>query len=87
MKPSPIDEIRDWWRFWSIRAAAIGTAIMTWLALDPMALLVLYNALPRPLKYLLPEQLMAVLGALIFGLTIYLRLVAQRKLKEKRDGK
>lgn len=78
-----IDECRDWWKLWSVRLNALGLALMAWIAFDPVPILYVWNLLPREIRVLLPSELLAVIGALLFALSLVARLVKQPRLEKK----
>lgn len=80
-----IDEARQWWKLWSVRLNGIGLALLTWLALDPVALLAVWNMMPADVRGRLPGSAAALIGAVLFGLSMIARLVRQPKL-EKPNG-
>lgn len=77
---------RELWRSWSVRLNALGLAILTWFAVDPVSLLGVWNMMPPSVRELIPEQLVSGLGAILFLLAMIARLVRQPKLREKIDA-
>lgn len=80
-----IDDARNWWRLWSVRLNMLGLAIMSYIAFDPSAVLVVINMMPAPVRSALPDRIELIVGGLIFALAMISRLVVQPRL-EKRDG-
>lgn len=77
---------RELWRSWSVRLNALGLAILGWFAIDPVSLLAVWNMMPAGVHDLFPSQIISVLGAVLFGLSMLARLVRQPKLREKIDA-
>lgn len=77
---------RAMWRAWSVRLNAIGLAILTWFAIDPVSLLAVWNMMPAAVHQVIPAQVASILGALLFGLSMLARLVRQPKMQEKIDA-
>ena len=72
-----IDDARLWWRFWSVRLAAIGSALQALLNWWPEACLALWNAMPAEVNALLPDEALTLLPLLFFLAAIAARLVRQ----------
>lgn len=79
-KPELIEDWRDFWRFWSVRLAAVGTAITGLLVAFPDAALAAWAILPHELKSSIPPQYMPLIGVVVFALSIVARLVKQKNL-------
>lgn len=77
---------RAMWRAWSVRLNAIGLAILTWFAIDPVSLLAVWNMMPAAVHQIIPAQVASILGAILFALSMIARLVRQPKMKEKIDA-
>lgn len=75
---------RAMWRAWSVRLNAIGLAILTWFAIDPVSLLAVWNMMPAAVHQIIPAQVASILGAILFALSMLARVVRQPKLEEKR---
>lgn len=78
-----IPEVRHAWRYASVKISAVAAAVMALLATDPTVLLGLLNSMPAPLRYLIPEQILAIISAIIFAATLYFRLRQQPKVERK----
>ena len=82
-----IEGAKQWWRLWSVRLNALGLALLTWFALDPVALLSVWQMMPPEVRGRLPGSSVAIIGAVLFALSMIARLVRQPKLdKAKPDG-
>lgn len=79
-KPELIPDWKKAWRFWSMRLAALGTAITSLLILWPDAALQAWNLLPQDLKSVLPERMVPIIGVGIFILSMVARVINQPKL-------
>ena len=86
-KPELIEDWRNWWRFWSVRLAAVGTAITGLLVAFPDAALAAWAILPHELKSSIPPQYMPLIGVVVFALSIAARLVRQDSLRGKDNEK
>lgn len=82
-KPELIEDWRDFWRFWSVRLAAVGTAITGLLVAFPDAALAAWAILPHELKSSIPPQYMPLIGVVVFALSIVARLIRQDSLRDK----
>lgn len=86
-----IEGARHWWRFWSVRFNALGLAILGWVQFDPIGALAVWNMMPAPVRAVLPQNVVTIVGALMFALSLLARLVVQPALHpatnpEKPDG-
>lgn len=77
---------RTMWRSWSVRLNAVGLALLSWFAVDPVSLLAVWNMMPAGVRDLIPTQIVSILGAVLFALSMIARLVRQPKLQEKLDA-
>jgi len=68
-----IDDARYWWRMWSLRLAAIGSIIISYVLASPDILLRTMNDLPPDLRGYFPP----VAGFMLFGLVTTVRLYKQ----------
>ena len=75
-----IDNAKQGWRFWSVRLAAIGSALQALLTWWPDAGLALWNSMPVEVKDLLPREAVMTLPLIFFLAAILARLVRQPKL-------
>ncbi|PWR24590.1 hypothetical protein [Zavarzinia aquatilis] len=73
---------RTWWRLWSVRLAAAGTALTSLLTLWPDSALYLWQMMPDEVRGLVPERAMTMLGVVIFAASIVARLVKQKALHD-----
>ena len=82
------DDVKNWWRFWSVRLQLVCAFLTGWMWFDPNGLLWVWNAMPRPVRALLPDYFMTGMGAILFLLSIaavFARQVRQPKLEKKND--
>lgn len=77
------DWCRKWWRLWSIRLNAIGLAILGYVQFDPVGALGVWNMLPFEVRRVVPNNILAIVGVALFGLSMLARLVKQPKLEKK----
>lgn len=82
MKLKLIPDWRNWWRFWSLRLGALGTALAAWLIASPEAALAAWAALPQDLKAFIPPDYMPFIGVGLFVLSMFARVTKQEKLPE-----
>lgn len=52
-----VDDVRDWWRWWSVRLLAVALALQTLQLASPDALVVFWQAVPSSLRSMLPTWL------------------------------
>ncbi len=52
-----VDDIRDWWRWWSVRLLALALALQTLQVASPDALVVFWQSVPPSLRSMLPPWL------------------------------
>lgn len=74
---------RNWWRFWSIRLNAIGLTILGYVQFDPVGALGVWNMLPPEVRHVVPSNILAIVGMVLFGLSMLARIVHQPKLENK----
>lgn len=79
-----IDDARLWWRFWSVRLAAVGAIVTTFAQWFPDTLAGVWNAMPADMRALLPAPLLHSIPIILFVAVGISRLVAQKKAKS--DG-
>lgn len=77
---------RAMWRAWSVRLNALGLAILAWFAVDPVSLLAVWNMMPAAIHDLIPTQVLSIIGALLFALSLVAKFVRQPKMQEKIDA-
>lgn len=93
VKTGWVSDIRNIWRWWSVRLQAVCAFLTGWLFFDPGAMLYAFNLLPGHVRAALPPsvaQAISVIGGFIFILQIMAitaRGRTQPKLhKDKTDG-
>lgn len=80
--------IEDWkkgWKMWSVRLSALGASIMGMFLYFPEWSLYLYNAMPREIRDLLPDNFALFLAMVVFVGTALARIVKQEKLNKRTD--
>lgn len=75
-----IDDARLWWRFWSIRFAAIGVLIQGFLTWFPDQAKDVWTWLPEDMRALLPTWLTHSVPVVLFLAVMVSRVVAQKKV-------
>lgn len=82
-------EFKACWRFASLRwgfiassvVSAITALIMAW----PDSMLYLWGAMPAEVKALIPENLLPLIGAIIFVLSALNRILKQRAVNDEKQ--
>lgn len=74
-----IDDAGRWWRFWSVRLAAIGAALEAFLQWFPDQAKDVWNWLPDGMRATLPGWLTSSFPIVLFVAVIATRLIAQKK--------
>ena len=74
-----IDDARLWWRFWSMRLAALGAVVTALAQWFPDALSAAWNAMPSDMRGLLPAPLLHSIPVILFVAVMIARIVAQKK--------
>lgn len=80
MKWTLVEDAKVWWRLWSLRLGALGTAVTTVLIASPDAALFAWNLLPLDLRASIPPMYVPLIGVFIFAMSMIARLIKQRKL-------
>ncbi len=75
-----VEDAKVWWKLWSIRLGALGTALTTLLIASPDAMLFAWNLLPMDLRASIPPQYVPLIGVFIFVMSMAARLIKQEKL-------
>lgn len=78
-----VPEARQWWRWWSVRLNAAGLALLTWVQIDPVSVLTVWNMMPPTVQRVLPPNPTLALAFVLFSLALISRLVRQPKLEKK----
>lgn len=82
-----VDDAKVWWKLWSIRLGALGTALTGLLIASPEAVLFAWNLLPQDLRAAIPPQYVPFIGVFIMGMSVVARLVKQEKLTKGDHGR
>lgn len=80
-----IDNWRESWKMWSVRLSSIGAAIMGMFFYFPDWSLYLFNAMPREIRDMLPDNFALFLAFVVFVGTALSRIVKQDKLHKDKD--
>jgi len=83
-----IDTAKSWWRMWSIRFTALGTALYTYLIASPDVVLQAWNFLPNDAKSFIPTDYALWIPAILMVLGMFSRVVKQEKIPDPKveDG-
>lgn len=81
MKIELIPQWQKFLKFWSVQLGILGTFLTGLLITTPEAALFIWNNLPQDLKDTIPPSWTALIGPIIFVLSIVARLITQQKLK------
>lgn len=77
-----IPDIKNYWKFWSVRLAALGTFLLTFLELAPHWFAVVWGQLPDAVTQTIPESYVRIAAiALIVG-SMIARGIKQEKLEK-----
>ena len=79
-----IDNWKQSWKMWSVRLSALGASIMGMFLYFPEWTLYLFNAMPKEVRDLLPDNLALFLAMIVFIGTAISRIVKQEKLAKDR---
>jgi hypothetical protein len=74
-----IDDARLWWRFWSMRLAALGAIVTASAQWFPDAFSTAWNAIPLDMRAYLPAPLLHAIPMILFVAVMVARVVAQGK--------
>lgn len=78
---------RSFWRFWSLRLTALGTALLAFLISSPDTILYAWNALPADLKGVIPVDYTLYISLALLVLGMFSRVVKQEKIPEPKPEK
>ena len=74
-----IDDTRLWWRFWSMRLAALGAVVTALAQWFPDTLSAAWNAIPSDMRASLPAPLLHSIPVILFVAIMVARILAQKK--------
>lgn len=83
-----VEDVKQWWRMWSIQLGILGTALTAAFVAFPDAAVYAWNMIPADLKSFIPPQYTPLIGVAIFVVSLFARLIKQKKLaalKEQND--
>lgn len=80
IKPKLVDNWREFWRLWSVRLGAVGTALAGWFVMSPETAIHVWLMLPADLKAALPPQFVGYFGIGLFVLSMVAKLFKQKNL-------
>ena len=80
-----VDAAKVWWKLWSIRLGAIGSAVVSILIIFPDKALEMWALMPEQFKSFIPPDYMPLVGVIIYMLGMFARFVKQRKLDKELD--
>lgn len=78
-----IDNWKHSGKMWSVRLSALGASIMGMFLYFPEWTLYLFNAMPKEVRDLLPDNLALFLAMIVFIGTAISRIVKQEKLAKE----
>jgi len=79
MKLELIPYWKSAWRLWSVRFAALGAALWTYILAFPESAITIWNSLPPDLQSFIPSEWQRYVTLTIFVLTLVSRVVQQHK--------
>lgn len=80
-----IDNWKQSGNLWSVRLSALGASIMGMFLYFPEWTLYLFNAMPKEVRDMLPDNLALFLAMIVFIGTAISRIVKQEKLAKDRE--
>lgn len=83
----PTEDIHKWYRFYSLRFAALGALLMGFFAAWPDAVFSLWSVMPDEAKFFLPQRLLPIISLFIFAMSAISRLVKQNINNDKTGNK
>lgn len=81
----PVEDVNKWYRFWSLRFAALGALVMTFLAAWPDLIFTLWSAMPEEAKFFLPQRLLPIISLFFFVMSALSRLIRQNIKHDKAE--
>jgi len=78
-----VEAAKVWWKLWSIRLGALGSAVVSLLIVFPDKALEMWAMMPEQFKSFIPPEYMPLVGVVIYVLGMVARLVRQRKLDKE----
>lgn len=84
-----IAQWRSFWRMWSIRFTALGTAMLAFISTSPDIIIGAWNALPMEIRQYIPQNYLLYITIAIFVLGMFSRVVKQEKIpppESKQNG-
>lgn len=82
-----VEEAHEWWMLWSTRLNAIGLALLTWIQIDPVSVLGVWNMMPASMKAVVPSNIFQLVAITLFLLGMMARFVRQPKVEEKNEAR
>lgn len=80
-----IEQWRSFWRMWSLRFTALGTALLGWITVSPDVITSAWNSLPDEIKAYIPQEYLMYVTLTLFVLGMVSRLIKQEKLPTPDD--
>lgn len=83
-----IENAKSFYKMWSIRFTALGTALLGYIAVSPDIISSAWNSLPPEIKQYIPQQYLMYITIGLFVLGMFSRVVKQEKLnpQDNTDG-
>ena len=75
-----IEQWRSFWRMWSLRFTALGTALLGWITLSPDIIIAAWANLPDEIKAYIPQQYLMYITIGLFVLGMVSRLIKQESI-------
>jgi len=85
IKLTLIDSAKSFYKMWSIRFTAMGTALLGYISISPDIISSAWNNLPAEIKGYLPQEYLMYVTIGLFILGMFSRVIKQEKLTSKGD--
>lgn len=80
-----VEDWRDWWRWWSMRLFAAGSAVVTYFVANPDTAFSVWYNLPEELKDSIPPHYLPLVGVVLLAAGMVARMLDQPKLDRKQQ--
>lgn len=81
-----VDDVKECWKWWSVRIQAAGAALFAFAAALPDYARQAWEFIPADFRAAIGDDAVKVIAASVFVLAILARVVKQDRLDKYRDG-